>query len=271
MWLIKLIAVLCVVYVGVVAVMYFAQTSLLFPARLAATGETLPATATRLEIETPDGERLQGTRIPPAREGTEEPLVLLGFSGNAWNADTMAVYLHGLFPDAEIVTIHYRGYGPSTGRPSAAALLADAPVIYDHIVETLQAEQVVAVGFSIGSGVVAHLASQRPLAGLILVTPFDSLEALVREHYRWAPVGWLLRHHMEPAEALNGLTIPIAVLGAEYDTIVPPRRTDALRRAVPDPVLDRTIAGADHNDLYGQRDFRAAMIEALARIRSMSE
>ena len=53
---------------------------------------------------------------------------------------------------------------------------------------------------SIGAGPAAYLASQRPIAGLILVTPFDSLTALAREHYPWAPVSLLLRYRMEIAE-----------------------------------------------------------------------
>ena len=73
---------------------------------------------------------------------------------------------------------------------------------------------------------------------------------------------------MFPAEDVRGLTTPIALIAAGRDTIIAPRRTDALRQAVPDPVLDRTIVGAGHNDLYGRPEFRTAMAEALALISS---
>lgn len=266
-WLLKLVLILAVAYVAVVTVMYATQTQLLFPTWLAPASEPLlPASATRLEVETPDGERLRGLHVPPARDRLGERWVLLGFGGNAWNADSLAVYLHGLFPDAEVVAFHYRGYRPSTGRPSAAALLADAPVVYDHVLETVGAGRVVAVGISIGTGIAAHLATRRPLAGLILVSPFDTLEALAREHYPWAPVGWLLRHHMSTVESLRGLAIPTALITAGRDTIVPPRRTEAVRQAIATLVFDRTIAQADHNDLFHRPDFREAMVEALARI-----
>ena len=269
LWLIKLISVLAVAYIAVIAVMYTAQTRMLFPTTMAAAGAPLlPPSAARLEVETPDGERLHGVHIAPTQAPSGDRLVVLGFGGNAWNAETLAIYLHGLFPGADVVAFHYRGYRPSTGRPSAAALLADAPILYDHVVATLNTERVAAVGFSIGSGVAAHLASRRPLAGLILVSPFDSLEALARQLYPWAPVRWLLRHHMSPAEDVHGLNTPIALIAAERDTIIPPRRTDAFRQAVPATVLDRTISGAGHNDLYGRPEFRTAMVEALALISS---
>lgn len=267
MWLLKLVLVLAVAYIAVVAMMYVMQTQMLFPTWLAmASGPLLPASATRLEVETPDGERLRGVHIPAARERGGERLAVLGFGGNAWNADSLAAYLHGLFPDIDVVAFHYRGYRPSTGTPSAAALLADAPLVYDHVLKTVGAGRVVAVGLSIGAGVAAHLAARRALAGLILVSPFDSLEALAREHFPWAPVRWLLRHHMSIAEAVRGLDTPTALIAAGRDTIVPPRRTEAVRRAIPVLVLDRTIGHADHNDLYHYPNFRAAMVEALARI-----
>ncbi len=266
MRLLKLVLVLAAAYIAVVAVMYAAQTQMLFPTQLAAgSSSLLPKSAVRLEVETPDGERLRGVHVPPTRDRTGERLVILGFGGNAWNADGLAAYLHGLFPDAEVVAFHYRGYPPSTGRPSAAALLADAPVIFDHVLETLGVGRVVAVGLSLGAGVAAHLAARRSLAGLILVSPFDSLEALAREHFPWAPVGWLLRHHMATVESLRGVATPTAVIAAGRDTIVPPRRTEAVQRTIPTLVFDRTIAQAGHNDLYGHPDFRAAMLEALAR------
>jgi uncharacterized protein len=247
--------------------MYVMQTPMLFPTWLVPSA-SLPA-ASHLEVETPDGERLIGVHLAPVRERAGQ-VVLLGFGGNAWNVGGVAAYLHEMFPQADVVAFHYRGYRPSGGSPSAAALLADVPVVYDHVRESLGTDRIVAVGLSIGSGVAAHLAARRPLAGLILVSPFDSLEALARGHYPWVPVRWLLRHQMSTVDDVRGLTTPTALIAAERDTIVPPRRTEPVRRAIPGLVLDRTIARAGHNDLYNYPEFRAAMAEALALIEQAS-
>lgn len=278
MWFFKLIIIVATAYFAIVALIYFAQTRLLFPAGIAAAGATaLPPSAARLEVETQGGDRLIGVHVPPAqttsedRPPSEERFVVLGFGGNAWNAQYLAAYLHDLFPEIDVVAFHYRGYRPSTGRPGAAALLADASLVHDHVVATLGTGRVIAAGFSIGSGVAAHLASRRPLAGVILVSPFDSLEALASGHYPWAPVRWLLRHHMYPAQDLRGLTTPIALIASQRDTVVPPARTEALRKAIPAPILDCTIARADHNDLYDRPEFRAAMAEALTRIKQAAD
>jgi uncharacterized protein len=269
MWLVKLALVFAAGYAAVAALVYAAQTRMLFPTGLATASLPLPASAARIEIPA-GGERLHGVRIPPVA-GADTPLLILGFGGNAWNAADLAVYLHDLFPDAEVVAFHYRGYRPSSGQPSAAALLADAPVVFDSAVGRDGRRSIVAVGFSIGASVAAHLAKSRPLAGLILVSPFDSLDALAREHYPWAPVGWLLRHRLSTEDSLAGSSVPVALIAAGSDTIVPPRRTEPLRRAISNLVLDRTIPGADHNDLYSRPDFRAAMTDALGRIRSATQ
>jgi pimeloyl-ACP methyl ester carboxylesterase len=225
----------------------------------------LPAAAERLELTPPSGERLVGVRLPPASTQASRERLILGFGGNAWNADVMALYLHGVFPDEEIVTFHYRGYTPSSGSASAQAVLSDALTVFDHL-QHERKRQVIAVGFSIGSGVATYLGSQRPLAGLILVTPFDSLEALALDHYPWAPVGLLLRHHMPTINFVRDVRTPTALIAAGRDTIVPAQCTEPLRRAIPHLILDHTIADAGHNDLYNHPTFASTMRSAVEQI-----
>ena len=64
-------------------------------------------------------------------------------------------------PDDDVVAFHYRGYAPSTGSPSAEALIADAPLVYDAAVARIRPKRVIAVGFSIGTGVAAQLSASR--------------------------------------------------------------------------------------------------------------
>jgi uncharacterized protein len=90
------------------------------------------------------------------------------------------------------------------------------------------------------------------------------LKALAREHFSWAPTSLLLRHHMPTIDLVKDRPTPTALIAAGRDTIVPARRSEPLRSAVPNLVLDRTIADAGHNDLYQHPGFVVAMREALA-------
>ena len=266
MWVIHFAVSLAALYAAIIAGMYFVQTWLLFPTLLArATRVRLPESTQRLKVRTPDGESLMGVRIPCVGGMVEGAPSLLGFGGNAWNAETMAVMLNRLFPDRSVIGFHYRGYPPSSGRPSAEALLSDSLVVFDHLQRAQASEPIIAVGFSIGSSVSAYVARHRPAKGLILVTPFDSLEALARDLYWWAPVGRLIRHHMSTIEFVRDSLVPMALLIAEHDAVVPARRSAPLRAAIRNLAFERVI-DAGHNDIYDRPAFGGAMQEALARI-----
>ena len=250
----------------VVFVMSFSQTEMLFPTHAVPRAGPLPLGAEPLEIETAGGERLHGVHLFPSKEIEGPRTLLLGFGGNAWNGQDVATYLHQVFPEAHVIAFHYRGYAPSTGSPSAQALKDDAPLIYDRAVGRVRPDRVVAVGFSIGSGVAANLARYRKLEGAILVTPFDSLKSVAADLFPWLPVGPFFQHELAAAQDLKGIATPVAILAADRDEIVLPRRTEALRGQVPNLVFDRTFAGSGHNDIYQRGDFENGLREALQAV-----
>ena len=252
-------------YIAIAAAMFFAQTSIFFPARMVPPAGRLPPGAERIELTAPDGIRLEGVHIPPWRPGGEKT-VILGFAGNASNAAGIAEFLASLYPEHPVVAFHYRGYAPSGGAPSAAALLDDAPLLHDLVRDRLRPERIVAVGISIGSGVAAGLSARRPLDGVLLVTPFDSLEAVARQRFPWLPISLLIRHRLPSDRYLAESKAPVAIVAAEHDGVVPPKRTEALRQGLRTIVFDATIPGAHHNDIAYHPQFRPAMREALARL-----
>jgi len=245
--------------------MFEFQTQLIFPTHAVAAAGPWPRGAEELSVSTGDGAKLAGIRIPADAASAERTLIL-GFGGNAWNGQDVAEYLHELYPDADVVAFHYRGYEPSTGKPSAEALIADAPLAFDAAIERVKPKRTVAVGFSIGSGIAAQLAGRRKLDGLILVTPFDSLKAVAQSMYPWMPIGPFFDHEIDASGAMSKVKIPVAILAAERDEIVPAERTSALRAGVRNLAFDRTIRGVGHNDIYARSDFQDAMREALAAV-----
>jgi uncharacterized protein len=236
------------VYGLVVGGLYLVQDSLIFPRGAAdISAYPLPATARTIELETADGQTIVGYHLP-AREPSKG--VLLGFGGNAWNAVDCAVFLAQRVPDYDVVAFHYRGYQPSSGAPSERAFYADAALIYDHLVEDLEPRRVVAAGFSLGSAVAGYLARIRPIDGLVLVTPFDSIEAIARQRYFWAPVNVLLKHRFRTDRHLAGLPVPTAVLIAGEDRIVPAAHSERLVKVLQSPILVETVASATHISIY---------------------
>jgi uncharacterized protein len=265
----KLLAFLAVAYVGVVALLYLAQERILFPgAGLPSLRLDHPRTPERLTLPGAHGAELHGMLLRAADASAD---LLIGFGGNAQDAEMLAQDLAADFPELHTAVFHYQGYGPSTGQPGEAALLADALTIHDALTERLRPERTYAIGISLGSAVAAWLTAQRRLAGVLLITPFDSIEAVAKENYFWVPVSPLLRHRFASVEFMAGNRTPVAVIAAEQDRLVRPERTRALVERVPNLVFERVLAGAAHNTLYQLPAYAEALKDAFAALRAAAE
>lgn len=257
----KILIALALVYGALVLLMYSAQTFLVFPGtRLPNRPINHPATPERMIIEPEREVALHGMLFPP--KGGASNGLLIGFGGNAQDADELGQDLASRFPGLHVAVFHYRGYGPSPGQPSEKSVLADALVIFDTLKARLKPEATFAYGVSLGSGVAAYLASERPLSGAFLITPYDSIEAVAKAGYPWLPVGLLMRHRFPSIDFLRNNPTPIAIIAAELDQVVKPDRTNLLRAVIPNLVFDRTIDGASHAGLYSMPDFDDAIQQA---------
>lgn len=107
------------------------------------------------------------------------------------------------------------------------------------------------LGESLGSGVAAGAAHQHPdrTAGLIMVTPFDSLVSVAQHHYPLLPVRWILRDKFPAAEWLQNYKGPAVFLIAENDEIVPPKFGQQLHDSFLAPKLAIVARDAGHNDI----------------------
>jgi len=237
----------------------------IFPVHAVPRSGPLPEGAERIHFMGPSGDKIVGTRCRPTEQDWDGTLIL-GFGGNAWNAQDVATYLHEVFPAAEVISYFYRGYAPSGGEPSADAMREDAPAAYDDAVALIRPKRVIGIGFSIGSGVTAMLSAERKLDGAILVTPFDSLKAVAQSFAPWMPIGPFFHHEIASADAIEKSGVPTAIFAAAKDEIVSAERTEALRKRVPNLVYDKTLERTGHNSIYARSAFQLGLREAAERL-----
>ena len=233
--------------VGVPAAAWFAQERLIFYPQPMAGISHLPPHARSLALTAADGTRLAGFEIP----GSETPApVVLYFGGNAEEISwTLA---DKRWPGTwTIAGLNYRGYGGSEGKPGEKDLVADALVLFDTIAarDDVDARRIVVVGRSLGTGVAAQVAAQRPVAAAILISPYDSLAEVARIHYPWLPVDLLLRHRFDVLKAIATVHVPMLAIVGSADGIIPAARSKALYEGWPGPKTWLAIPGAGHNDL----------------------
>src|SRR5262245_23236673 len=217
-----------------------------------------------VEIASVDGPRLRGWLV---KAPVERAPLLIYFGGNAEEVSWLVAEAPRLRPWS-LLLVNYRGYGRSEGRPGQRELFADALRLHDWAREqpAVAPGPVAAMGRSLGGGVAVYLAAQRPLAGVVLVTPFDSLTAVAQHHYPWLPVRWLLRHPFDSLTLAPAIRTPMLCLVAGRDRIVPPVHAARLYAAWGGPRRRVDFPDADHNDVASEPGFWPAIAGFLASL-----
>jgi fermentation-respiration switch protein FrsA (DUF1100 family) len=205
--------------------------------------------AQEIWLPTGGGERLHGWFVRNA-EGASPAPALIYFGGNAEEVSGLALEA-GELRGITFVLFNYRGYGRSEGDPSESALFSDAVAIYDLVASRpdVDPKRIVAMGRSLGSGVATYLATQRPLAAVVLVTPYDSMTAVARAKYPYVLVDLLLIHPFDSASRARTIDTPLLALVAGADTVIPPYHAQQLVKAWRGPVTAVVLEGSDHNDI----------------------
>lgn len=243
--------------IGFPLLMYLAQDSLIFhPQRLdesrrAALAQTRSAES--LFIHGADGVRLHAWHVKG------DPLIIY-FGGNAEEVSWMLEDAARRVPGAGWLLVDYRGYGSSGGSPSEKALVADALQWYDHFRNT---ETIYLFGRSLGSGVAVQLAAERPVAGLILVAPFDSLVAVGKRHYPFLPVNWMLKHRFESVALAPKMKARLLCIVATDDEIIPAEHAKRLYDAWGGPKQWVGLEGAGHNSTDNALNYWPSIVRFL--------
>jgi pimeloyl-ACP methyl ester carboxylesterase len=242
------------------AALYLLQDRLIFhPQAMSEASRALIAErAESLFIHAPDGTRLHAWH----RRGS--PLVIY-FGGNAEEVSWMLSRAAHYTPGTGWLLVDYRGYGSSGGAPSEKRLVADAFLWHDHATQKLGAKKVVLFGRSLGSGVAIQLAAARPVAGVVLVAPFDSLTSVGRHYYPFLPVAWMLKHPFDSISRSASIAAPLLCLVAERDEVIPVVHSKRLFEAWRGPKRWVELKGAGHNSTDDAAAFWQAIREFLGQ------
>lgn len=253
---------------GVVLVVLLAglQRSLVYfpdPGQVPPAAEVLPG-ARDVVLQTEDGLEL-GAWLVPAERGQDRELAVLYAPGNGGNRAGRAGLAQELSHRGfTVLLVDYRGYGGNPGSPDEDGLAADALAASRALEEEgFAPERTIYLGESLGTGVVAALASRRPPAGMVLRSPFTDLADVGAHHYPWLPVRLLLRDRFPVLDHVRDSAVPVTVIRASRDSVIPAdlshRVAEGAGRLVEEVVLD----DVDHND---PAMFGAPVADAVVRM-----
>ena len=243
-------------YVGLVALLYFAQRTIqYFPERF----RTAPAAAglpqaEEVMLDSSDGERVIVWHVPP--QGDKPVFLYLHGNGASlrWRADRF----RDLTADGSgLVALSYRGYGGSSGSPTEPGLMEDTLAAYAFAAARYPAERIVLWGESLGSGLAVALAAEKPVARVVLQSPFTSAADIGASRYWFVPVRLLMKDQYRSDLRIGKVTAPVLVLHGEHDDIVPITQGERLYELINAPKRFVRFPGGGHNDL-GARAVEAA-------------
>jgi pimeloyl-ACP methyl ester carboxylesterase len=250
----SVLGVAILVWLGLLAFLALSQRSMIYyPSRSDAESLEREARAQGFEPwNNALGETI-GYRSLAAPGDPRPPAAILVTHGNAGYAMHRADYaqiLRNAAPDnaISVYILEYPGYGARSGQPSQETFLDAAREGISQIPDNIP---LVLLGESIGTGVASATASAHPerVAGLLLLTPFDSLANVAQHHYPILPVRWIMRDQYPSEKWLKNYWGPVAIVLAANDSIVPAKFGQKLHDTYAGPKKLIVADRADHNDL----------------------
>jgi pimeloyl-ACP methyl ester carboxylesterase len=200
-----------------------------------------------LDLATSDGARLRGWLVKNSTEA-QTPLLIF-FNGSGSESSAMIPFARKL-DGWSVALVNYRGFGQSEGTPSQANALADATFIYDALTRRpgIAADRVVAMGYSLGTGVAVYLSEQRPTAGTVLVAPYDSQTLIgLKRPPLYAPLAGSLHRYFDSISRAPRIKTPLLVLVGSADSVFPPELSQKLAGQWGGAVEVKTYPGEDHD------------------------
>jgi pimeloyl-ACP methyl ester carboxylesterase len=122
--------------------------------------------------------------------------------------------------------------------------------MYDALTQRpdIDPDRVVALGYSLGTGVATYLSEQRPTAGTVLVAPYDRQTLIgLKRPPLYAPLMGLMHHYFDSISRAPGIKTPLLVLIGSADSVVPPELSQKLAGQWGGVTDIKTYPGEDHD------------------------
>jgi uncharacterized protein len=256
------------------------ESKLVFRTDLSLRWKALPSPTppglSEVRLPAPGGEPLHGyTATPDA--GRELGYWVLHLHGNADSAfstgqqrNVQRLRERGF----AVLAFDYRGFGPSPGEPSEAALYAGAEAGWQWLLaQGVPPERIIIWGHSLGSGPAVKLATDHRAAALVTFGGFTSIPDMAVSEYPWLPVRWIIGVHLDSLQRIPQVKSPVVIVHTESDAVVPYANAGRLFAAAPAPKRLLTLAmkgndglGGHVTELYDQLDLLMPLLQDIAGI-----
>jgi fermentation-respiration switch protein FrsA (DUF1100 family) len=227
------------VYLGLCIYAYFCAEKIIFQPQPSSYRDTNQI----IKFDSGDGVKISAIYLP----NPNARYTILYSHGNAEDIGQLLPTL-GEIKDIgfSVFAYDYRGYGTSSGTPSEENAYRDEEAAYTYLINNLgvPANQIIALGRSLGGAVAVDLAHRQQLGGLIMESSFVTA-------YRV-----LTRIPLFPFDKFNSLSkikevhCPVLIIHGIRDEVIPFWHGEKLFQAANEPKLSFWVDEAGHNNLF---------------------
>lgn len=155
--------------------------------------------------------------------------------------------------------LDYRGYGESDGRiTSEDQLFSDVQITYDYFKKLYNEQDIIILGYSVGTGPASQLASNNNPKLLILQAPFYSLVDMMKNMFPIFPE-FLLNYRFKNNKYIPDCTMPIVIFHGTNDNVIPYEQSLKLKQLLKPSDKLITLEGEGHNGMTDSEAYLAAM------------
>ena len=158
----------------------------------------------------------------------------------------------------------YRGFGKSEGSiNSEKQLYEDNQIAYNLMKESYNEENIIVLGYSIGTGMAAKLASENNPKLLIMQAPFYSFKEMMSNQFYFPT--FILKYKFRTNEYLEQCECPIVIFHGDRDEIVNYKWSLKLKEEFKDKIQLITLHGEVHNGITDNIDYRMELENVLMK------
>ena len=258
----KIIKIVLLIYISITVYLFFAQESIIFPATKLAKDYKFSfyQDFEEVNIKSDDGIILNGALFK-AKNSKGLLFYLHGNSGSLKKWGNKAELFTNLGYDTFI--FDYRGYGKSEGKiNNEKQFYQDAQIAYDEMKKKYKEENIVILGYSVGSASATFLATNNSPSLLILQAPYYSLIDMMKQRYPLIPT-FILKYKFETSKYLKDCKVPVVIFHGTKDKVIYYGSSLKLKKYFKPQDKLITIDGFGHSPFSDNSIYKLSMKEIL--------
>ena len=161
----------------------------------------------------------------------------------------------------DFLILDYRGYGKSDGENSSEdQIMRDVQTVYDQFLPDYADQEIIIMGYSLGTGIASKLAWGNDPSALVLQAPYYSLEYMALQDYPFVPT-FILKYPFLTHRYLSELSIPIYIFHGRKDGLITSDQSEMLLKTNASIQL-KLIDDCDHNRIVNHPEYEEGFRKA---------